>query len=293
MWKLSSEWYLTQSDRRLLQLLILPQPKQEQLEQFLAAWDIEEEGANRGLLLACYRAEQPQLVFSDYVAPRLEGLLRFFRFRNMPLLAELHQVVRGFANQNIRYAVIRDGAMKMMYPEMVRDMSSVLILVPSQSMPEARAILTACGSEHIVLSDSFWGKRALRPVIQECIEEAVTCSFLGVRVRVARAEDLVWLNLLQVGFSVLHNLTHQLPATLIDIRRLMRAGKGFDVDKLVLRIRQSGTGAMVGLVYALFAAYLPKELSNIAPLNSYPIKQYIGVRLRLLYNRAFRKGKAK
>ncbi|MDR2669649.1 MAG: hypothetical protein LBC14_06835, partial [Desulfovibrio sp.] len=75
--------YVSERDRTLIDCVFSPAPTQETLDACLRVCDIEAMGAHLSLMLSYLMHDHPELQFSQYAAPRLQGLIRFYRFANV------------------------------------------------------------------------------------------------------------------------------------------------------------------------------------------------------------------
>ena len=116
-------------DQRLLDLAFTVYPKQEDLDIFLKDWDIEAFGGGRALMLSYVMKMHPHLQFSSYEAPRLTGLLKFFRFHNLQVISHFSKVVKALNDANIVPMILKGGALKHIRPDLSRIMGDIDILV--------------------------------------------------------------------------------------------------------------------------------------------------------------------
>ncbi|MCE3255753.1 MAG: hypothetical protein K0R25_1247 [Rickettsiaceae bacterium] len=120
-------------DQKLLDLAFAKEIEQSQLDEFLKYWDIEKFGERKSLLLSYIMRTNPDLKFSIYEKPRLEGLLKYHRFHNLKLISHYAKIVRALNQQNIFPMILKGGAMKHIRPELSRPMGDIDILVPEES----------------------------------------------------------------------------------------------------------------------------------------------------------------
>lgn len=258
--------------KELLPLLCTSNPSQDDLDNFMAHWDIEAEGANSSLLLAVWRQEHPELAFNAYTAPRLDGLMRYFRFKNLSLLARLQQTTTKLEDEGIGYAIIGDGAMRLLFPELPRDMNEVHILVNTADLKRAKSAAGRVNSHganteeksSIIIEDTIWGKRHLIPTISTCIAEARTTD--DGKQRVLSQEDLAWLKLLHMAYAYSRNFLFQIPTLLMDIRRLTD-NAAFSTEHLQQRIATSGTQSTINAIAAIYKDFLPMQKIGASSSN--------------------------
>lgn len=106
-------------DNALLHFYFLPDPGQGDVDAALAAVDIEVLGATKALLLAYVMARNSELDFGA-VAPRLKGLLRFYRFSNLRALSHLpvmHEILNMCTDS---FFPVGDLALKALRPALPR-----------------------------------------------------------------------------------------------------------------------------------------------------------------------------
>jgi hypothetical protein len=140
--------YVSDADRVLLNLVFAEKPTQELLDESMRVCDIEALGAHKSLLLSYLMYEHQELQFPEYAGPRLKGLITYFRFANMKVLAHFSKIGKALNEARIPMLLFKGGAMKVLRPELSRPMSDVDILVPAGRMDEAVHIGESLGYEH-------------------------------------------------------------------------------------------------------------------------------------------------
>lgn len=125
--------FVSQKDQELLNLAFAKKIEQSQLDEFLKDWDIERVGERKALMLSYVMKIHPYLEFSMYEKPRLEGLLKFYRFRNLQVISHYTKIVKALNQENIFPMILKGGAMKFIRPDLSRMMEDVDILVAEES----------------------------------------------------------------------------------------------------------------------------------------------------------------
>ena len=120
--------YISKDEQTLLRLAFKKDLHQEELDNFLASWDIEAHGADKALVLAYIIKHHPHLKLKGDLAPRITGVKNYYRFQNMRLLAQYQKVVKELNRQNIFPLIIKGGALKHMRPDLPRIMNDIDIL---------------------------------------------------------------------------------------------------------------------------------------------------------------------
>ena len=124
---------VTEDDQALFNIAFSPNLSQVELDKFLNTWDIEKFGGGKALLLSYVMKLYPELKFTGYEGPRLAGLLKFFRFRNLDLIAHFTKIGRELNVKDIIPMIIKGGAMKFLRPELSRNMGDIDILLQNNN----------------------------------------------------------------------------------------------------------------------------------------------------------------
>jgi hypothetical protein len=226
-------------------------------------------------------------VFSAYAGPRVKGLISFFRFANMKILARFAKIGKALNRAGIPMLLFKGGAMKVLRPAMHRPMGDVDVLVPRERLDEAVRVCESLGCRvaaraphgvdihtaadepavdiHHVLFDTGCDSGAFhRGLIGRA---APACAF-GVDVLLPAREDLL--------FLILNNLIkntrefsspHSLFFSLLDCRWLL-AGKP-DFDWAIVRGDADATGT--GIFVRLAAELLNQMVSGLLPGFDMPV----------------------
>lgn len=135
---------VTENDKLLLNLALSENPSQEKLNSFLSKWDIEVAGSNKALLLSYFMKRHPNLKFTDYEGPRLKGLLKFCRFRNLKTISHFTKLGRELNKNNVPILIMKGGAMKYLRPDLPRTMGDIDVLAP-KNFKKVPKIMTNLG----------------------------------------------------------------------------------------------------------------------------------------------------
>ena len=123
------EMYMYESDELLLSLFFKENPTQEDLDRFLSEWDIERESDQEALLLAYFMKKHPELTFPQYVGPRLQGILKFFQYKNLKIMPHFRKMCSAIRQKNIDILIMKGGCYKHINPNFPRVMGDMDILV--------------------------------------------------------------------------------------------------------------------------------------------------------------------
>lgn len=137
--------YVSERDRTLLDLVFTPSPTQSRLDKALETCDIEAMGSSKSLMLSYLMREHPELKFSSYTKPRLQGLVNFYRFANIKTLSHFSKIGKAFNAAHIPMVIFKGAAMKVLRPDLSRPMGDVDILIPAEHMTRAVKICITMG----------------------------------------------------------------------------------------------------------------------------------------------------
>ncbi|MDR2726961.1 MAG: glycosyltransferase, partial [Deltaproteobacteria bacterium] len=137
--------YVSPADRALLDTVFAAEPTQAMLDECLRVCDIEEIGAHKSLMFSYLMREHPELRFSEYAAPRLRGLISYFRFANVDTLRHFSRIGKALNAAGIPMLIFKGAAMKILRPDLSRPMGDVDILIPPERMNEAVSLCRKLG----------------------------------------------------------------------------------------------------------------------------------------------------
>ena len=140
--------HLTARDQCLLDFRFAKAPTQAMLDECLEQCDIEVLGGHKSLLLAYARREHPELVFSDYARPRIDGLIRYYHFANTRTLAHFSRIGKALNQAGIPILLFKGAAMRSLRPGLPRPMGDADILIPAGRIEEATRIGEGLGYLH-------------------------------------------------------------------------------------------------------------------------------------------------
>ncbi|MCL2028953.1 MAG: nucleotidyltransferase family protein, partial [Deltaproteobacteria bacterium] len=122
--------YVMERDRVLLDLVFNSALTQKELDEAMEVCDIDVLGAAKSLMLSYIMRDFPEFKFPDYAAPRLRGLIDYFRFANIRVLSHFSKIGKALNAAGIPVLIFKGGAMKILRPELCRPMGDVDVLVP-------------------------------------------------------------------------------------------------------------------------------------------------------------------
>jgi hypothetical protein len=290
-----SQLVVNQSDRLLLDLVFDENPTQNKLNEFLTRWDIEREGGHKSLMLSYFMKMHPELNFSDYTKPRLEGLLNYYRFSNVQTLARFPDLGRTLNRAGIPILVFKGLAMKLLRPELPRIMGDVDFIVSEEKYAEAVRIAESAGFEHVLSRDTKHAADLIHhdkkcridihkypnlkygSSINACLfDRARKINVYGVDALIPCNEDMVFITLT----NLLNNLVKKTSIKgvlygLFDYRYLVTSKTGFNWDIVIDNARKSKTTLDIRLALEIIEYLIPgimpqglKKTARFAPLVS-------------------------
>ena len=299
---------LSSSDDLLLKLIFSEKNTQEDLDKFLEHWDIEVVGGHKALMLAYFMKMHPELKYSDYIAPRLKGLLQFYRFQNMKLISHYTRIGKELAKANINFLIFKGGCMKYLRPEFPRVMGDIDILVKKSDWEKAGKIAEQMGydtswdihSIDLHPKDSEEGIMDIHKYIimesekeefyiPDLFKRATKEKVFGLDAFVPANEDMVFIMLV----NMIRNLRHKTSYTgilynLFDCKFLIDSKPDFNWDIILENAKKTKTETHICLAVQFLNSIVP----NILP-QSFKItdeifkKEFKKYCILLIYQRFF------
>ena len=206
-------------EKSLMNLVFEKNPTQEQLNELLKNWDIEVKRADKNLLLSYFMKYHPELEFDKYSGPRLMGLLKNIRFKNMQVVSHFVKITKALNEKGITPMILKGGAMRFLRPELPRIMGDVDILVKEKDFIKSMNIAKHLGYywekidiHSVDLHDPKTGKNAVdlhkfiyfktgceKKFIPKIWKRAVKHNVFGVDAFVPSNEDMVFVSLVNLA----------------------------------------------------------------------------------------------
>ncbi len=280
---------VSKEDQGLLELAFAKKIEQTQLDQFLAHWDIEKFGEGKSLLLSYVMKTNPQLKFSNYEKPRLEGLLKYHRFHNLKLITHYKKIVKALNADNIFPMIFKGGAMKHIRPDLSRAMGDIDILIADEEqLTKARQICKNLGyveeipDDHSIdlhVPDSTEGAVDLHRYIDleadydkkfsdQLFQRATKEKVLGAQAFVPCFEDLLFLTMINLARNLNNKTSLQgILYSLFDCKYLSESKAEFDWNLVLQNIVKTKTYAQALLAMKFINKIIPQLLPEML-LNS-------------------------
>ncbi|MBR6099570.1 nucleotidyltransferase family protein [bacterium] len=147
--------YISKNDEKLINLFLKENVSQADLDKFIEEWDIEAEGGHKALMLSYFMKNHPELNYPVYIEPRLNGILKYYRFRNLNLMSHFKRVCTALKAANIDILIMKGGAFRHYHPEFPRIMSDIDILIPSKDYENAKKIALDFGYKYMECKHSI------------------------------------------------------------------------------------------------------------------------------------------
>lgn len=268
---------MSDKDKNLINMIFSSNPTQEKLDDFLAKWDIEAVGSAKALMLAYFMKMHPELNFSEYVGPRLSGLLRFYKFQNMKLISHYTKICNELKKENIIPLIFKGGAMKHLRPEFPRVMGDIDVLVKENEYQKAGNIAEKMGydcawdihSVDLHPKDSEEGIMDIHKYIymntgfetnvnDDLFKRARKEKVFGMDTLVPSNEDLLFISLVNMTRNLTNKTSwHGVLFTLFDVKYLLESKLDFDWNIVVENARKTKTEMQV--------CFATKFINNIVP----------------------------
>ena len=293
---------LTEKDLKLLDLIFLQEPSQQELDEFLSSYDIEVAGSYKALLLSYFMKMHPHLKFTDYETPRLKGLLNFYRFENMKLISCFMKIGQVFRENHIKMMVLKGLAMKCLRPELSRVMGDVDVLVFGRDYIKAVELCRKMGYRlliephsadiHEPFSDAGvvdihrWndmGNKRGHLLNKHLLKRARLVKIGGLDVLMPSNEDLLFLSLVNLSKNIIHKTSK--PSTLyilFDTKFLLEKAD-FDFDIIAKNVKLTRTEEQVTFAIRFINTLIP----NLIPQEIYKQKMFHRNSVYVVFKRYF------
>ncbi len=139
------ERHVNYQDAALLNLVFALSPTQKLVDDTLAICNIDDLGSQKAMLLSYLMHDHPSLCFPTHVAPRLKGLIAYFRLANTKTLSHFSNIGKALNKASIPMILLKGAALKTLRPKLSRPMGDVDILVHSKDMQAAVQITKNLG----------------------------------------------------------------------------------------------------------------------------------------------------
>lgn len=241
--------YITKYDRKLLDLVQKKDVSQSDFDNFIRSWDIEQQGGHKALMLSYFMKLHPELSYPGYVEPRLNGVLRYYRFKNLNLISHFKKICTKIKKAGIDILIIKGGALRYYNSEVPRIMGDIDILVAEKDYEAAKNIASGLGytyKEYPHSADFFDPKTDLSvldihnkldiagkkdfQITPELFKRASKENVYGVDgVYVPSLEDMMFITLINLAKNMMRNTSFpSILYSILDCKYLIEAKKDFD-----------------------------------------------------------------
>ncbi len=160
---------MSEDEKKLMKLVFCHDPSQEDLDNILKGWNIEEKGINKALLLAYFMKQHPNLKLTTDYEFKIKSLLLNYRCKNIQTITHYLKIGKELNRNGIIPVILKGGAMKFLRPEFPREMGDIDILVKETEWIKSAEIAKQLG---------YWYKK---PDIHSIdIHESKTTSEYGI-----------------------------------------------------------------------------------------------------------------
>lgn len=302
---------LSENDRMLVNFIFSENPTQEKLDELLSKWDIEVAGGNKAILLAYFMKDHPELRFTPYEEPRLNGLLKFYRFKNLEIISHFTKIGKELNKVGIPFMLLKGGAMKHLRPDLPRVMGDTDILVDYnkffkaldaiekigyKNLYERKRIIHAADLHYKESEDGicdlhryiYMSTGYERNINKDLFARARQVKAFGVDVLIPSNEDMLFIALVNLAKN-LRDATSKagILYAIYDCKFLVETKPNFDWNIVIENAKKTKTEVQAGFalrfINNIASHILPESLRQIN-LFEKDIKDYCTV---LMYNRFY------
>lgn len=276
--------YITKSDEKLLNIFFKENISQNDLDNFLNEWDIEKEGAHKALMLSYFMKNHPELTYSPYIEPRLNGILKYYRFQNLSLLSHYKRICGTLTEAKINIMIIKGGAFRHYNPDFPRLMGDIDIIVPQKDYKKAKKIALGMGYKyeesphsidihdpntninlldihHRIDTQTKCGKSIYKDLFKRAQRERV---FNVDNIFVPCPEDMMFLLLTNLNKNMAHfNNISGILYSIIDCMFLINYKPDFNWDIVSQNAIKTKTEHQIAVTLKFLNEYVPKKLPEL------------------------------
>lgn len=299
------KFYIGEKEEKLIKLVLKDDVSQKDFDEFISDWDIEEKGGDKALLLSYFFKTHPNLEYSEYIEPRLNGLLRYYRFRNLELISHFKKVCSRLKKENIDILIIKGGVMKHYRPEFPRVMGDIDILLRSyEDYERAKVIVEELGYNYneyahsidLHLKNPYAGILDIHhrismisnyadKITKDLFDRAKTDKVYGIEgIYTPTYEDIVFISLVNLAKNMMQNTSvPSMVHTIFDCIFLTKSKPDFNWNIVWKNVEKTKTYAQIYVAIKFLNNYLPEKLPE-----KYE-KEFEDKCIKVIYNTIFRK----
>ncbi len=298
---------LSSDDKKLLELTFLSNPTQNELDDFLSQWDIEVAGGHKALMLSYFMKMHPELKFTKYEQPRLAGLLNFYRFQNLELIAHYTTIGRALNKEKIPVMILKGGAMKYIRKGLSRVMGDIDILVPEKDYTRSGKIAESMGYhsswfEHSVDLHKPGSKKGTLDIHQYIymgtgcekklnsglFKRATKANVFGVDSLIPCNEDMFFIALINMAKNLAENTSSTgILYALFDCKFLLETKPDFNWDIVIENAIKTKTQVHLSFAIKFINKIIPNLLPNKVKANNLLEKEINNHCALVLYERFY------
>ena len=301
---------VSESDKKLIELLYSKEPNQNVLNDFLTDWDIEKYGALKAIFLAYFMKNHPELDFPQYVKPRLEGLINYYRFKNIKLFENFSKILKLIAEKDIKVVLTGDIAIKYILSN--NNFEHISIIIDRQD----------CDKVLKILSDNNYKFNKDKHIIKVLLEEyneidiiyrydldtkfkfvsdficKLFCNskeieIYNTAVLLPSNEDLAYIEIIELAKNIKNNLSFVgMLYSLYRILFLVNNNSSFDWNKVINIAKTTHTTVQLKLsslfIDEIIPDFIPAILKNDNLFKKEIINYHNWARYRRKYNEEIR-----
>ena len=299
---------ITSSDGNLLKLVFSENPSQEDLDNCLKNYDIEVAGGHKALMLAYFMKMHPSLTYSNYVGPRLKGLLQYFRFQNMKLISHFIKIGNELKKANINFLIFKGGCIKHFRPDLPRVMGDIDILVEKKNWEKCGHIVEQMGY------DTCWDIHSIDIHEKGCLEEgimdihkyiimesnkeksiiknifkrATKQNVFGIETLVPSKEDLFFILLVNMVRNLRHKTSYSgILYNLFDCKFLIDSKPDFDWNIIIQNAKKTNTELHIYFAIQFINSIVPNLLPKTFNTDKFFENEFKKYCVLLIYQRFY------
>ncbi len=272
---------IPKNNRRLVNMILSENISEKEFDEFLAEWDVENNGATGALQMTFLVESHPELTFPNGFYEELKRHLGFYIWKRSEFQKNCPVILDALLKAGIVSSLFKGSELFLTNPSILLEMRDVDVIVIKSRWKEAGKIISKLGYEIVNWDNHSFdvhvkgdchglidvhryfppisGKE--RKIMKDVLSRTREASLFGVSCRTLCPEDLVFTYL----GNLYRNLTEcrrpqSLPCNIINIGKILKTSKEFDWRIVKNDALLTGTGENIAFAINYVNAVVPGML---------------------------------
>ncbi len=242
-------------------------------------YNIEKETLSFNFLLANLFQNNPHIEIPKDIEPRLKGVLKWFRYRNILLMSGLKQLTVALNNNDIPVLFIKGAAMRILEPNRLRIMADVDCTVDADNFNKTIKVSESLGFNVNAVCD--YATEIKRDSIQKIdihknfiknykntgktgkkiFERAKQLDFYNSKIFIPNNEDMIFLLLINGYENIICSQDfYRTVSWLLDIIYIVKNNREINWQLVVFNAEETETLAQIKIMFEMVNYFLPDTI---------------------------------